>query len=184
MCNTHCSELGDKELLATRQSISFGGIVTAVRTGISKRGTPFGIVTMEDYEGSGEIAIFDDWVQWSNYFFEGSTIFVKATNKPRYANSTYYQFKIGSIELLPNVREKGLERFTITIKDGTLTPELVKELKEKANQSPGDVPMFIEYYDRKNNLNFNMRSRNTTIAPTRNLIEFLDSIEEVEYFVN
>ena len=184
MCNTHCSELGDKELLATRQSISFGGIVTAVRTGISKRGTPFGIVTMEDYEGSGEIVIFDDWVQWSNYFFEGSTIFVKATNKPRYANSTYYQFKIGSIELLPNVREKGLERFTITIKDGTLTPELVKELKEKANQSPGDVPMFIEYYDRKNNLNFNMRSRNTTIAPTRNLIEFLDSIEEVEYFVN
>ncbi len=184
MCNTHCSELGDKELLATRQSISFGGIVTAVRTGISKRGTPFGIVTMEDYEGSGEIAIFDDWVQWSNYFFEGSTIFVKATNKPRYANSTYYQFKIGSIELLPNVREKGLERFTITIKDGTLTPELVKELKEKANQSPGDVPMFIEYYDRKNNLNFNMRSRNTTIAPTRSLIEFLDSIEEVEYFVN
>ena len=139
---------------------------------------------MEDYEGSGEIAIFDDWVQWSNYFFEGSTIFVKATNKPRYANSTYYQFKIGSIELLPNVREKGLERFTITIKDGTLTPELVKELKEKANQSPGDVPMFIEYYDRKNNLNFNMRSRNTTIAPTRSLIEFLDSIEEVEYFVN
>lgn len=184
ICNTHCSELGDKELLATRQSISFGGIVTAVRTGISKRGTPFGIVTMEDYEGSGEIAIFDGWVQWSNYFFEGSTIFVKATNKPRYANSTYYQFKIGSIELLPNVREKGLERFTITIKDGTLTPELVKELKEKANQSPGDVPMFIEYYDRKNNLNFNMRSRNTTIAPTRNLIEFLDSIEEVEYFVN
>ena len=53
-------ELGkeaDKEELAKLEVVIVGGIVTDLREGFTKRGTPFGIVTLEDYEGAGELVI-------------------------------------------------------------------------------------------------------------------------------
>ena len=43
--------------------VTFGGIVTSVNERFSqKTGKPFGFVTIEDFEGTGELALFgDDW---------------------------------------------------------------------------------------------------------------------------
>ncbi len=70
MCNTHCQEIGrgaDLEGLSKRDEITFGGIVTSVDERFSqKTGKPFGFVTIEDFEGSGELALFgDDWARWN-----------------------------------------------------------------------------------------------------------------------
>ena len=48
--------------------MTFGGIVTAVSERFSqKTGKPFGFVTIEDFKGSGELALFgDDWARWNN----------------------------------------------------------------------------------------------------------------------
>ena len=43
--------------------LTLGGMVTAVRKGISKTGKPYGIVTMEDFTGAYELALFgQDWL--------------------------------------------------------------------------------------------------------------------------
>ena len=66
LCNTHCAELENKEELAKRQELTLGGIVTGVRTRFDKNGNPCGFVTIEDYEGSGEMPFFgEDWGKWS-----------------------------------------------------------------------------------------------------------------------
>ena len=65
MCNTTCAEVGNRDLretLAARQEITFGGLVTKVTQRFSKRGEPFGIVTIEDFNGPGELALFgEEW---------------------------------------------------------------------------------------------------------------------------
>ena len=66
MCNTHCSKIGrnaDMTELAKADEVTFGGIVTSVNERFSqKTGKPFGFVTIEDFEGTGELALFgDDW---------------------------------------------------------------------------------------------------------------------------
>ena len=66
MCNTHCSKIGrnaDMTQLAKADEVTFGGIVTSVNERFSqKTGKPFGFVTIEDFGGTGELALFgDDW---------------------------------------------------------------------------------------------------------------------------
>ena len=57
LCNTHCSELGDKQELAKKEDVVLGGIITGVKSKFTKTGKPCGFVTLEDFEGSGELAL-------------------------------------------------------------------------------------------------------------------------------
>ncbi len=53
ICNTKCSELGDKEALAQKAELTFGGIVTNVTDKFTKTGKPCGFITIEDFDASG-----------------------------------------------------------------------------------------------------------------------------------
>ncbi len=58
LCNTTTAELKDLEAIRGRSSIKVGGLITAIRHGTSKAGNPYGIFTLEDYEGPYEYALF------------------------------------------------------------------------------------------------------------------------------
>lgn len=184
MCNTGCVELGDKPALAQKENVVFGGIVTNVRTGLSKRGLPYGIVTLEDYSGSGELAIFDDWASWSGYFVQGSTLYIKATCRSKYKNSTYFEFKFGSIEYLYDVKEKSIDKFTISMKSDTMTPELMEDLSTMLINNSGKTPLFFQIYDTTNKSTIVLRSKNGGVNIDHKLIFFIDSKEELNYSVN
>lgn len=48
---------GRQKELMDRGDITVGGIVTNVRESMTKKGKPCGFVMLEDFEGSGEIAL-------------------------------------------------------------------------------------------------------------------------------
>ena len=63
--------------------LTLGGMVTAVRKGISKTGKPYGIVTMEDFTGAYELALFgQDWPTWGSYMDVGNTLYITAKCQP------------------------------------------------------------------------------------------------------
>ena len=71
VCTTRMTEVTDVTPLAN-QDITFGGIVTKIHEGQTKNGKPFGRVTMEDYSGAGEFALFgESWAKLSGYFKTG-----------------------------------------------------------------------------------------------------------------
>ena len=77
LCNTRCDELADASSLTDREDVILGGIVTNVRTGFTKNGKPFGIVTLEDYNGSGELPLFgEEWGKHSGMFAIGASVYV------------------------------------------------------------------------------------------------------------
>ena len=68
VCNLHMEHINDLTPLAN-QEFRCGGIVTSVSRKVSsKTNKPFGIVTIEDFTGAGEILLFDeDWRTWMGY---------------------------------------------------------------------------------------------------------------------
>ena len=115
VCNTRMSELEDKSALVGRE-ITMGGIVTSVRRGISKNGNPYGIAKIEDYSGSAELPFFgNDWVTFQGYLGEGTFLFIKARCQPKQWRPEELDIKITSMELLPDVKEKLVEKITILV---------------------------------------------------------------------
>ena len=57
--------------------LKIGGMVTNVRNGQTKKGTPFAVMTLEDMSGAVEIfRLGDDYLNSANYFKTGIFLFV------------------------------------------------------------------------------------------------------------
>ena len=98
MCNTHCPELNDREALAQKEGFQLGGIVTQVREKTTKRGDPCGFVTIEDFTGAGELALFgEEWTKWRGMMVEGYTLLENAPRSSRTAPSSASRLAASSL---------------------------------------------------------------------------------------
>jgi DNA polymerase-3 subunit alpha len=186
-CNKQCCELGsdaDKEELAKMDMVTVGGIVTGVREGFTKRGTPFGIVTIEDYGGAGEIAFFDDWAQWRGMFMEGSSLFIKIKYEKKFPTSTYISSKVLSVEYLANVRDKLIRKLTLRINVDDFTELDATELLNEIEDSPGEVEIDIQCHSVKLMRPVNLVSRSRRISVKKSLMDLLDNKPAIEYMID
>ena len=187
LCNTRCAELSDVQQLADREDVTVGGIVTATRNGFTKTGKPFGIVTLEDFEGSGELALFgESWGQVSGMFTVGASVYVQAKVKPRfqYQENSPKDLKVQSVEYLQTVKEKAVDRITISMTTDLLTAEVVADLQELISESPGKTKLFFQLRDTKGKHHVLLRSRNSTVDVRRALIDYIEQHAELDYRIN
>ena len=187
MCNKKCSELGkdaDKEELAKLEVVTVGGIVTDLREGFTKRGTPFGVVTIEDYEGAGEIAFFDDWAQWRGKFIKGSSLYIKMKYEKKFPTSTYISSKVIDVEYLVDVRDKFIRKLTLLINVDDLTELDATELVDEIEKSPGQVEVDVLCHSVKLMRPVNLVSQTRRVGVTKTLIDFLDSKSAIEYRIS
>ena len=186
MCNTHCSELGDKAELAKKADILFGGIVTGVKSKFTKTGKPCGFVTLEDFEGSGELALFgEDWGMWRGVLIEGATVYVTAKCAPRYANSDYLDFRISSIDYMQTVKEKRIERITITVDSDIIDETVVNDFKTMLQEdAAGKTQLFFQIHDVETNNFIMLRAQDRTVNVGKELIHYIDSNPKMAYHIN
>ncbi|WP_028897860.1 DNA polymerase III subunit alpha [Prevotella sp. HUN102] len=188
MCNTKCTEVSrnaDYAELSKRDEITFGGIITEVVERFSqKTGKPFGFVKIEDYEGTGELALFgDDWARYNGLMKENYTIFVTAKCQPRYRNSEIYELKVSNVEQLYDVKAHRLKSFTITLDALTLTEDTVADLTSVIEECPGDTQLLVQLRTPEQNV-VKLRSRSKGVNVDRKLIEFLKRNPAMAYHIN
>ena len=184
VCNTHMAELEDKTALVGRE-ITMGGIVTAVRRGISKNGNPYGIAKIEDYSGSAELPFFgNDWVTYQGYLGERTFLFIKARCQPKQWRQDELELKITSMELLPDVKEKLIEKITILIPLSVLNKALITELAELTKERPGSTELYFKVRDEDSKMTVDLISRPVKLSVGRELITYLKERSDLEFRIN
>jgi len=185
MCNTRCSQLDEKAELARKPEVTVGGIVTEVRDRYTKTGKPMGVVTIEDFDGSGELAFFgEEWGRWRGMFVEGSSVYVRGRYVQKYPNSQFIDFRTTGVEYLQTVRDSKITRFTITCERDALDDTVVNELTTLISDSPGHTELYVQILDREHNTNLLLRSTSRTISLSRDLIRFIEQHPRLGYQVN
>ena len=185
LCNTRCDELADVNKLKDREDVILGGIVTGVRTRFDKRGQPCGFVTLEDFEGSGELALFgEEWGRWSGMFTEGASVYVLAKVQPRFKFSDIMGLKIQNIEYLQTIKDKAIERITISMTTDLLDNQIVTELNELIDESPGTTKLYIQLHDAMGKRHILLTSASKTVDVKRDLIQYIEQTEALDYTIN
>ena len=191
MCNLHCPQIGremDKKAFASIEELTFGGIVTSVSQRWTKTNKPFGIVTIEDFEGQGELALFgEDWTKWQSMLQEEYHIYITAQCVQRFRNNPdAYDMVIKKIEFLSDVKEKSIEKFTVYMDSTMFNDAQLTDLETTLKNSSGNVPLYINIHDAKNNTNVQLYSRNITVDVNKKLLTSLDEMAEqgVRYGIN
>jgi DNA polymerase-3 subunit alpha len=186
MCNTHCKELEDKASLVKKETITIGGIVSNAKSKITKQNKPCGFVTIEDYGGSGEIALFgEEWLKWQGILSPGMPIYITAKLQPRRYNPEIFDLHISDIKLLQTVSESGLiDKFTINIESSIIEDGLVNDLTSIITDLPGKTKLFIRIVNPAENDSVLLRSKSISINVKASLLSYIENCPGMSYSVN
>ncbi|MDO4994343.1 MAG: DNA polymerase III subunit alpha [Bacteroidales bacterium] len=184
VCSLHAKQLDDKDSLPRQGDFTFGGIVTAVRRGVTKKGKDYGIVKIEDFNGAGEFAMFGEpWLKWQHLCQENTSIYVRACMQPRYYDPTTYDLNVLDIQLLADVKDTLVESITVDIPLDRLTVAFVEDLAEMVREHPGKAQLYFNVHS-PGSRSVRLHSRATQLTVTHHLVNYLSEQEGVEFKVN
>ena len=185
MCNTHCIELDDKVSLSKKDQIVIGGIVTGTKSKFTKNGKPCGFVTIEDFDGPGELAFFgEEWGRWKGMLVEGSTVFITAKCVQKYRDSNYYDLKIADIQYLQTVKDQRIEKFTITMDSTSIDETVVNDISTMLRNSSGSTQLYFQINDVASNSYVLLRSKMGPISLKHKFMTYIEANPEMSYHVN
>ena len=184
VCNLHMEHINDLTPLAN-QEFRCGGIVTSVSRKVSsKTNKPFGIVTIEDFTGAGEILLFDeDWRTWMGYMEEGNTLYVSGRVEPRFRDSTQMALRVKSIRHLTDAKKDIVKSITIQLHVADIDDIVVSNLAQLVQDSPGPVSLQFRFIDTDGRTELSMKSA-YTIELTHHLAAYMQSTEGITYKIN
>ena len=187
LCNTRCDELADIGKLTGREDVTIGGIVTAVRTGFTKNGKPFGIVTLEDFVGSGELPLFGEtWGDKSGFFTIGASVYITGKIRPRFSYNPDGPKDLGitSVEFLQTIKERAIDRITISLTTDLLDDQVVTELGELIEAHPGKTNLFFQLHDLTGKNHVLLKSTTKMVDVKSELIQFIEQTPALDYKIN
>ncbi len=183
LCNTKCSELADKEGLMKKETVTFGGVVTGVKSKFSRNGSPCGFVTIEDFDGSGELALFgEEWGKWSAMLKEACTVYVTAKVVPKFRGSTVLDLRIGNIQYMQSLKEEAIERLTIVINSDTVDSQMVNDLVAAIDACPGKTSLYVQIHDTDGTVL--LRSKAKKVEVKHQLLQLVEENKGMNYFIN
>ena len=179
------------------REIMCGGLVTAFRTGTSKAGNQYGIVTVEDYSGKHEFPLFGEaFPAFSGYCHEGMYLYISAKYQPkrfvRQVNTIFdREFTILKIQLLSDVADRLLEKLTVVMDMqasskamvGLLKKEILDEMSDDERQR-ANTDLYFELFDKSLDVSVSMRARNVKVHVNSELVDFIQNQEGLQCKIN
>lgn len=144
-CNTSCEEFKDAEKVGAK--VTFGGLVTNVQTRISRKGTEFSIIEIEDFTGKAELRLFGrNHTNFSSRFVVGDAVFVKLNYTAGRYDPERVDMNIEEISSLENIKGKVANAVTLFMDMRSKNVGCLDQILNCSDQSrPGQF--FIDLID-------------------------------------
>ena len=184
LCTLSMSEVEDLNPFLN-QEVTMGGMVTQSNEYISKRGSAYGKVRIEDFSGSGEIAIFGDtWAQFKGYFSVGNSVFISARVAPRRWGDGEPDLQILKVDWLADVKDRKVQSITINANLHAIDMTLVAELSNLVLNSQGDSQLNFHVTDPETGQYVTLSRQDSRINVTAELINYIEAHPALTYKIN
>ena len=181
-CNVPVNQLSDLTKLRGKD-ISFAGIVTGANHRTTKTGKPFGILTIEDYTGSSELALFsDDYLKFKQYLTPEYYLFIRAKVQSRYNDPNNLEIKISSIKMLPDVGNEFAKSLTLSLNLEEINKEIVGTLDTLLKEYPGKLPVKFSVRDKDHKVE--LASKKVRVDFSKKLFEALEFRQGIRFKIN
>ncbi len=165
--------------------ISVAGIVTEVAHKVTKNGKPFGILVVEGYEDSHTFYLFsDDYLRFKEFMVNGWFLYIKGVVVTKQWGDQRPEFKISSIYLLSEIRDKLSKSIEINLNPASISEQIILQIEEVLAQHPGKCSFRVNLTEENDNISVDLLSRKFLVSPDDELLKTLDSIPEIKYKVS
>lgn len=177
----------NEEVLAEFESIKnrelvVGGLVVVAAQRMTKTGKPFGTIVFEDYDDTCELALFgDDFIKFKQFLTDGYFLQIRGRVAERFRKEGDWEFKITSINLLSELRDKLAKCVTIQVPIERINDDFMQQIHgiledNKATTDQQNCQLLFDIYDREQNVNIKMPSKSLKINPNNHFLEQLASL--------
>ena len=91
---------------------------------------------------------------------------------------------MSDIQYLQTVKDNQIEKFTISFKVSSMTPETVDEISNIIADSPGNTELYFKITDTTQKNNVLLHAKDKTINVSNKLILYITSQENMSYQIN
>lgn len=159
------------------KEILFAGIVTDAGERLDKNSSPYGFMTIEDYDFSHKLFLFRDTYLRFKHFFQVNT-FLAIRGKftlGRFGNKP--GFEVLHMERLQDLRENMAHDLQVSVSTNEIDQLLIGELNSIFTEHPGKCGLVFDVYDATNeNMRVSMNSRNIRIDPSKEVAKELKQL--------
>ncbi len=149
------------------------GLVTDGQHRTTKTNRSFGILTIEDFSGKTEIALWsDDYMKFQHYLEKGKNVLVCGYFKQRY-NSDQYEFKVTSITLLETIKQNLTKSIDISINASAISQEFVQFVWNNVKRNPGKTTLKFYVYEPLEDLKIVLINSDKGFTLNEEMAEFL-----------
>ncbi len=176
-----CTSIGVSNEEYRGKDIKIAGMVTLFNERITKRGAPFGLFSIEDYDGTQNLAFFgEDYLKYRHLLAPGTFVFMRGNVEERYNAPGEWQFRPKTVELLEGIREKMCKGITIDLDVTNVDESVVLDLKTIFNKHIGLQSLNMNILDRDEGVQLEVFSKTFKIDATNDLLSELKAISAVE----
>jgi DNA polymerase-3 subunit alpha len=178
ICNLKMNDFEAAKTTYLNRPVILGGIVIGVREGRTKNDKPYAILKLEDFSGSGEIALFgEDYINYFKYCRLNMYLYIKGVFTPRKFNANAVDFKIESIQQLADVKGTAIKSLIITIPLLSLDAKMIADLSALVKNNSGNTSLYFNIEDREKQLSVSLVTNNEKFTLNRTLIKYLEENE-------
>ncbi|MFN8414749.1 MAG: DNA polymerase III subunit alpha [Cytophagaceae bacterium] len=182
--DSFCNITLDKIMDTRGKDLSTAGIVSKVNIRQSKNGKPFALFSVEDYNGSLDLALFgEDYLKFSHFLTVGTFIFMKGMVNTRFGRDEY-EFKPTYMQLLADVRAKMCKNITLNVDLDVINQTILMEMEQLVKENQGTCNLFINLQAKSGSLQVKTFARNFRVDPNNQFISDLVKLEGVSYKIS
>ncbi len=163
--------------------VAVAGFVTKVEHRINQKGTGWGRMTLQDYTGDLEIALFSDiYSKFRGFMQENVCLYVEGEYKARFGTENY-EFRVTNIRMLESISEEKTQSITLRLLIERITPEFVTQIERICNAHKGKHLLRMELIDREHKERLALASQTKKVSVSDELIADIEKLD-LEYIVN
>lgn len=177
-CNCHTQNA----LTFRRKEVRLAGLLIACTKKHSKQGRPFALFTLEDYEGTLDLALFgEDFMKNQHMLQPGTFVYLVGTVQERYRQKDVWELRPQKISLLSEVREKMSRKLLLSLPIDKIDAALADKVEKVIHNYPGQCSLNITITDHQEPIGIELYARNHRINPTNELLDSLSELAGATY---
>ena len=177
-----CSCTVDRTEEFKNQVIRVAGIVVKNNERITKKGNPFGLFSIEDFNGSLDMAMFgEDYMKNRHLIATGSFVYIIGRVEERYNQPGVWEFRPKIIQLLSEIRDELSKELALTVEASLVNDLLVDQLDTLATDNPGKCKMSINVYDIEEQISVELLSKKYLVFPSNSLMKELSNLNGIKH---
>lgn len=181
MNNYHFLPLAELEK-AKGKTVRIAGFVTEASHMVTKKGSKFGKLVLNDYSGNTELVFWEkNYLEYNNFIDNGQMIAVQGMYAEHKYRPGVMEFQIQNIMLLDHVKKMLTKRIRLQLSLHKLDEQVVSFLQNNLKTYPGSTDLLIQINDDTTLQFTQLKSFNQKIAVNDELVDFLEANDFIRY---